>query len=111
MSMSSNNEPMQINSTAAPVSNSVFTEPVKSQPMASFKMRAPQRSLIKMSATNSNFDGPEFFNKNLNDMTNIANQSKARVSRASVVMQATTTEADPKVTGAYDTNEHLMEGF
>lgn len=67
----------------------MFTQPVfsqPSQPMASFKMRAPQRSSIKMSATNSNFDGPEFFNKNLNDMTNLANQSKARVSRASVVM-------------------------
>ena len=54
--------------------------------MASYKMKAPQRSSIKMSATNSNFDGPEFFNKNLNDMTNLANQSKARASRASVVM-------------------------
>ena len=70
-------------------------------------MRTQQRSNIKMSATNSNFDGPEFFQKNLKDLQNNANQSK--YSRSSVVMQATET-AEPTVSGdkKYD---HIMEGF
>ena len=44
-----------------------------------------------MSATLSNFDGPEFFNKNLKDLKNNADMRIA--SRAgTITMQATTTD-------------------
>lgn len=57
--------------------------------------------MVKMSATNSNFDGPEFFNKNLNDLQNNTYQNKSVANRRSqVVMQASSTE--PTITGAYD---------
>lgn len=60
-----------------------------------------------MSATNSNFDGPEFFNKNLSDLQNNINQKKSNTRGGTVVMQTAT---EPVVSGS-TTNDHLMEGF
>jgi len=64
-----------------------------------------------MSATSSNFDGPEYFNKSLNDLKNNADLKKSTINRrTSVVMQASKNE--PVVSGVKSNeNEHLKEGF
>lgn len=71
-----------------------------------------QRVGVKMSATSTNFDGPEYFNKSLNDLKNSADQKKSNVNRrSSVVMQASKTD-EPVITGVKSNeNEHLKEGF
>ena len=85
-----------------------FAKPVKSfNHLSATSNRIKQRSNIKMSATNSNFDGPEFFSKNLSDLQNNINQKKSNNRGGTVVMQTAT---EPVVTGS-TTNDHVMEGF
>lgn len=68
-----------------------FAQPVKSfNPLSATSNRIQQRSNIKMSATNSNFDGPEFFNKNLSDLQNNINQKKSNTRGGTIVMQTAT---------------------
>jgi len=74
MSMGSNasqNQPMQMaaSNTFTGSQGFTFAEPVTSfNSLSSTARRIQMRSSVKMSATNSNFDGPEFFNKNLKDL-------------------------------------------
>ena len=100
-----------MNSSSQIGSGASFAAPVRaSNPLSSFSQKM-QRAAVKMSATSSNFDGPEYFNKSLNDLKNNADQKKSTINRrTSVVMQAS--KSEPVVSGVKSNeNEHLKEGF
>lgn len=96
-----------MNSSSQIGSGASFAAPVRaSNPLSSFSQKM-QRAAVKMSATSSNFDGPEYFNKSLNDLKNNADLKKSTINRrTSVVMQAS--KKEPVVSGAKSNeNEHL----